>query len=245
MIKDFYSGLRCLFVGFSLIRQRGLRRFVVLPLAINVLVFGALLWLGGEWFAGVLDEYLPEMLDIAILRYAIWIIFGGAALLIAFYTFVLVANFIAAPFNGVLAERVEQTLTGNRPPSSGRVLAVVGTVAEELLAELQKLLYLLVWMLPFAALMVIPGLAIIIGPLWFLLSCWLLALEYIDYPASNHEIRFKELRQRLRERRALALGFGAAVVIGTMIPVLNLFVMPAAVAGGTALWVNELSRKRS
>ena len=28
-----------------------------------------------------------------------------------------------------------------------------------------------------------------------------------------------------------------------MIPVLNLFVMPAAVAGSTVLWVNELSRK--
>jgi len=243
MIKDLYRGLRCLIIGFSLIRQRGLRRFIVLPLTVNVLVFGALLWFGGDWFAGVLDQYLPDMLDIAVLKYAIWIVFGGALLLIAFYTFTLLANFIAAPFNGVLAERVEQSLTGNKPPSSGRVLAVFTTVFEALLSEIRKLLYLLAWMLPFAALMLVPGLAVIVGPCWFLLSCWLLALEYVDYPASNHEIHFKELRQRLRSRRALALGFGAAVVVGTVIPVVNLFVMPAAVAGGTVLWVKELSRK--
>lgn len=75
-----------------------------------------------------------------------------------------------------------------------------------------------------------------------LVSGWLLALEYVDYPASNHEVRFKELRLRLRKRRALTLGFGTAVVAATMVPVLNLFVMPAAVAGATALWVSELGR---
>jgi len=29
-------------------------------------------------------------------------------------------------------------------------------------------------------------------------------------------------------------------LLGSLIPILNLFVMPAAVAGGTALWVREL-----
>ena len=243
MIKDLYSGFRYLIIGFGLIRNRGIRRFVALPLTVNLLVFGALLWFGGDWFAGVLERYLPTWLDIAALKYALWIVFGGAILLIAFYTFTLLANFIAAPFNGVLAERVEHTLTGNKPPSSGRVLAVFATVAEAFLSEFRKLLYLLVWMVPFAVLMVVPGVAVIAGPCWLLISSWLLALEYVDYPASNHEIRFKELRQRLRKRRALALGFGTAVVIATLVPVLNFFVMPAAVAGATALWVNELGRE--
>ena len=150
MIKDLYSGFRYLIVGFSLIRKRSIRRFVALPLVVNVLVFGALLWFGGDWFGGVLERYLPTWLDIAVLKYALWIVFGGAMLLIAFYTFALLANFIAAPFNGVLAERVEHSLTGNKPPSSGRVLAVFATVLEAFLSELRKLLYLLMWMLPFA-----------------------------------------------------------------------------------------------
>ncbi len=85
----------------------------------------------------------------------------------------------------------------------------------------------------------LPGVNVIAAPCWFLLSCWLLALEYVDYPASNHAIGFKELRRRLRTRRTLALGFGTSVVVATLIPVVNLFVMPAAVAGATALWVRE------
>ena len=132
-------------------------------------------------------------------------------------------------------------MTGNKPPSSGRVLAVFATILEAFLSELRKLLYLVACMLPFAVLVFLPGINVIAAPCWFVLSCWLLALEYVDYPASNHEIRFKELRQLLRTRRALAFGFGTAVLVATMIPVLNLFVMPAAVAGGTALWISELS----
>ncbi len=241
MLNDFYRGMRYLFVGFSLFKRRGLRRFVALPLAVNVLVFGTLIWFGADWFAAQLEAYLPDFLDIAVLRYLLWILFGGAMLLIAFYTFVLLANFIASPFNGLLAERVELALTGNKPPSSGRVLAVFGTILEAFLSELRKLLYLVAWMVPFALLLLVPGINLIAVPCWFVLSCWLLALEYVDYPAGNHAILFKELRQRLRSRRALALGFGAATVTATMIPVLNLFVMPAAVAGATALWVDQLS----
>jgi len=242
MLNDFYRGLRYLFVGFSLVRKRGLRRFVALPLAINLLVFGALIWFGADAFAALLEEYLPAWLDYPPLRWLLWILFGGAVLLVVFYTFVLLANFIASPFNGLLAERTELSLTGHKPPSSGRVLAVLATIVEAFVSELRKLLYLVLWMLPFAVLMLLPGINVFVAPFWFVLSAWLLALEYIDYPAANHAIGFKNLRQRLRTRRTLAIGFGAAVVVATLIPVVNLVVMPAAVAGATALWVREFQR---
>jgi CysZ protein len=35
------------------------------------------------------------------------------------------------------------------------------------------------------------------------------------------------------------MGFGGATLVGTMIPIVNFIVMPAAVAGATALWVGE------
>jgi CysZ protein len=38
----------------------------------------------------------------------------------------------------------------------------------------------------------------------------------------------------------LALGFGTAAMGFTMIPIINLVVMPAAVAGASKLWVKEL-----
>ena len=74
MIKDLYSGLRYLIIGFSLIRQRGIRRFVAVPLAVNVLVFGTLLPTARE-IAQQLDASLYNMrfikpLDASAIRQA-------------------------------------------------------------------------------------------------------------------------------------------------------------------------------
>jgi CysZ protein len=69
----------------------------------------------------------------------------------------------------------------------------------------------------------------------------MLAFEYSDYPMGNHGLRLRAIRGRLRRRRALALGFGATAAGMTMIPVLNFVVMPSAVAGATAMWVEALA----
>ena len=49
------------------------------------------------------------------------------------------------------------------------------------------------------------------------------------------ELRHR-LRQVLRTRRALCLGFGAAVYLLMWIPILNLFFIPLAVVAGTLLF---------
>ena len=109
------------------------------------------------------------------------------------------------------------------------------------LNELRKLLYILAWSLPLLVLFVIPVVNVAAPALWLLFGAWTLAVEYMDYPMGNHDLRFVEQRRRLRERRLLSLGFGGAVTVTTMIPVVNFFVMPAAVAGATALWVDHYS----
>jgi CysZ protein len=49
------------------------------------------------------------------------------------------------------------------------------------------------------------------------------------------------MRRTLRRHRSLSIGFGSAAAGLTMIPIVNFVVMPAAVAGATAMWVRELS----
>ena len=53
-------------------------------------------------------------------------------------------------------------------------------------------------------------------------------------------IKARDMRARLRRRRLLGLGFGAATAGLAMVPVVNFIVMPSAVAGATAMWVREL-----
>ncbi len=75
--------------------------------------------------------------------------------------------------------------------------------------------------------------------LWFLFNSWMMALQYVDYPADNHKVSFPALRKLLGDTRLSALGFGLPVALAAMVPVLNLFVVPAAVCGATAYWVRE------
>jgi len=235
------SGAGYLIKGMGLITKPGLRRFVLVPLLINVGVFSAAIWYGVvqfETFILWMESKVPSWLQ--WLEWLLWPLFVLALLIVVFYGFSLIANLIAAPFNGLLAEKVELHLTG-RPLSEGGGLkqALIGLVPT-LIDEVRKLLYALLWAIPFLILFLIPGINVAAPMLWFLYSAWMLALEYADYPMGNNGLKAREMRSRLRERRVLGLGFGAATAGLTMLPVVNFVVMPSAVAGATAMWVREL-----
>lgn len=72
-------------------------------------------------------------------------------------------------------------------------------------------------------------------------GAWVMTLQYVDYPADNNHISFNELRRQIKNKRYSTLGFGGVILIGSMVPIINIFIMPIAVAGGTLFWVNELS----
>jgi len=76
--------------------------------------------------------------------------------------------------------------------------------------------------------------------LWAYFMAWMLSLEYADYPMDNHGIRFRQVRASLRTRRLTSMGFGGMATLCSFVPLLNLLVMPAAVAGATLYWVREL-----
>ena len=66
----------------------------------------------------------------------------------------------------------------------------------------------------------------------------MLAIQYCDYPFDNHKVPFKAMRNALRTQKVANMQFGALTSLFTMIPFLNLFIMPVAVCGATAMWVD-------
>jgi CysZ protein len=79
--------------------------------------------------------------------------------------------------------------------------------------------------------------------LWFLFSAWMMAVQYCDYPFDNHKISFKDMRRVLIKRRSSSFSFGIMVSLFSMIPIVNFLVMPVAVCGATAMWVDELNQE--
>jgi len=159
-------------------------------------------------------------------------------LLVFGYFFSTIANVIAAPFNGLLAEQLEARLTGSTPPDTG-VLGIMKDVPRIMKREWQKLSWYLPRALVLLVLYFIPGIGQTVAPvLWFLFSAWMLAIQYCDYPFDNHKVPFKEMRISLREKKGINMQFGSLISLFTLIPFLNLVIMPVAVCGATAMWVD-------
>ncbi|MDF1529853.1 MAG: sulfate transporter CysZ [Sedimenticola sp.] len=228
------TGFNHLLQGMKMLMQPGLRKYTLVPLAINFVVFIVIGWIGYAQFGGLLNSLLPEESWLSFLRWILWPLFALSLLLVTFYTFTTIANLIAAPFNSRLSAKVEELLTGNRPPDSR--LTIRQLILPTILSELRKLSYFLIRALPLLLLFLIPGVNLIAPFLWLLFSAWFLSIEYADYPMGNHGLTFQSQHQRLKSIRMTALGFGGGVTLLMMVPLLNFVAMPAAVIGATRLW---------
>ncbi len=232
------TGASYLVRGFRLIMRPGLRRFVLIPLLVNTVIFSLLAWLGISQFQELIDWLLPEESWFAFLRWLLWPLFVLTMLLVIVYSFTVLANLIAAPFNSLLAEQVELMLSGLKPQQASGSL--MKNLIPTLRSEFGKLGYFLIRALPLLILFAIPGINIIAPFLWLLFNAWFLALEYADYPMANNNLEFEAQLARLKASRLTSLGFGTGTTLLTMVPVLNFLAMPAAVAGATLYWHEQL-----
>ncbi len=226
--------------GFNLIRRRRLRRFVLVPLLVNIILFSGGIWLASTYFDAYMTEILPQGFD--WLEWLLWPIFAVTLLLTMFYSFTLLANFICAPFNGLLAEAVELELKGEIQNSDISLKQALKDAPKSLWSEMRKMGYFLSRAIPLLILFLIPVLNIIAPFLWLVFSAALLAREYFDYPMANHGHSFQQQRQTLKQHRFSSLSFGGSIMFLTMIPVVNFIVMPLAVAGATAMYLERISK---
>lgn len=230
-----------------MLRQPGIRLFVAIPLLANIAIFSLLIGLTlnqfAEWVAQLVN-WLPAWLD--FLQWILWPLMVLLLLAVTMYFFSTVANLIAAPFNGLLAEKVEEMISGEEVAGRETVLRAIVSFPRSIAREIRKMLYFA--LLALAALLltlIVPPLAPFSPVISFLVGAWLMAVEYCDYAMDNHGLSFREAKRRIHSRRGTATGFGALVMAGTMVPVLNLVIMPAAVCGGTLLWVEQLKKQKA
>ncbi|PJG85230.1 sulfate transporter CysZ [Conservatibacter flavescens] len=226
--------------GWQLITQKGLRRFVIMPILLNILILSGIFWLFISQVSVFIDwviDYMPswlEWLSSIILILSILMI-----LLFFYFIFNTVSGFIAAPFNGLLAEKVEKMLT-NEDFSTGNTLDFIKDIPRMLGREWQKLVYSLPKFIGLFLLGFVPGIGQTIVPvLVFLFTAWMLAIQYCDYPFDNHKISFIKMREELSNKRTLNMTFGGLVSLCAFIPLINFVVIPVAVCGATAMWVDH------
>ncbi|NQY62944.1 MAG: sulfate transporter CysZ [Alteromonadaceae bacterium] len=234
------SGAGYFIKGFELIRKKGIRRFVFIPLAINLIMFSIAfyyMFLQLEHYMEILTQWLPDWLN--WLSSVLWPLAILAVVVIFSFIFTTIANWIAAPFNGLLSEKIEAILSGNAAPK-GQFSDVFKDIPRTLGREWKKLTYYLPRAIGFFLLMLfLPFVGQVI---WFLFIAWMMAIQYIDYPFDNHKISFQEMKSALKQQQGLSYSFGFTVTVFSMIPIVNFIVMPVAICGATAMWVDNYSK---
>jgi CysZ protein len=227
---DLARGADYLGRGFKLLRHPALRLFVVVPLLVNVLIFGSAIVIGFSYVTDLMD-WLMYMLPgwLGFIEWILWPLIVVSAALIAGYLFTAVALVIASPFNGLLAEKVEELVTGREVEGIEGLGAALMLVPRGIMRELLKVLYYIPMALLVLVLSIIPGINAVAPVLWFLLGAWMMSIQYVDYPMDNHQLGFANVKEAVREHRLTSMGFGGMVALCSGIPVVNFFVVPAAV----------------
>lgn len=226
-LKNPAHAVRCLWQGLLLLARPELRHFIWIPLLINVSLYLLGLWAVRHYFDAAMAYLLPAWLD--WLRWLVWPLVAAGFVALTLFSFTLLANIIGAPFYGILAEKVA-TLLG-LPPVPENKGPWMQSAWHCIAAESARLRYYLVRLPPMLVLFAIPGVNLLASLLWMAFNGWFLALEYTSYPLERYGYDFAEQRRLLAQARIAATGFGVLAALGLAVPLLNVLVPPAAVAG--------------
>ncbi|MBU3069749.1 sulfate transporter CysZ [Aestuariicella sp. G3-2] len=246
MTNSPINGMTYLTRGAQLIVTPQLRLFVLVPLLINLVLFFAATYLLIQQFGVAMSWLLgslPGWLD--FLAWILWVIFAALVLVVYGYSFSMITNIIAAPFYGILAEKTEILVKGTGPAPESLRHMIPRTLGREMVKLWYFILRGLALLILMFVLSFIPLINVIVPVIGFLWGAWSMAIQYVDYPADNNQLTFKDTRNRLWNRKYSSFSLGGLVMLGTMVPLLNIFVMPIAVVGGTLFWIDELEKQGS
>ncbi len=243
MRGNVIGGVGYLVQGAKMLGHPALRLFVIVPLAVNILIFGSLIGFGLSYLTELMDRALASIPEwLSFIEWILWPLIWLTLSLVTGYLFTAVALIIASPFNGLLAEKAEELVTGQPVQGPEGLTQALLLVPRGIFRELSKLMYYV----PMAAFVLllsfIPVLNTVAPVLWFLLGAWMMSIQFVDYPMDNHQLSFADVKEAVRSRRLSSMGFGGAVALCASIPLVNFFVVPAAVVGATLLWCRELDR---
>lgn len=219
--------------------HRTLWKYAAAPLAICTVVMGgfcALLfhfltgWLsppaGGEWYRQVAAYLLIAVIAVLML-------------VVAAFIFTRVASAIASPFNDLMSQKTEELLGGSIQDTPFSVTGLFRDSGRAIAHSFKILGVYLGLMVPALLLLLVPGIgALLFSIVGALLSAYMFAYEYLGYPMDRRKFSFSEKRRFLRSQLRSAIGFGLGNLAVASIPVVNFLFLPAAVVGGTLLFLD-------
>lgn len=239
-VVSFSTSLLYVIEGARFLRSHtALWKYAAAPMVISALILGgsyillyslytrfAAPWQGAEWYGRVL-------------YYVLLVVLGAGVLVVFFFLFTRLASAVAAPFNDLLSQKTEHLVTGREDELPFSVVQLLKDSVRSLGHSFKILAIYLALALVALLLLFIPGVG---GFLYAVggtfISAYMFAHEYLGYPMDRRRFSWEQKRAFLRSRLREALGFGLGNVAVASIPFINIFFIPAAVVGGTLLFLD-------
>jgi len=251
----FAHGLGFVFRGmrFVYVQHPGLARYWLIPVVVTgVALVGVLVGVGSSYHAlsDAVWSLFPQSWTeatgwvgglLTALRWLVGAIVVVLGIVLGLVAVVVLSSVVAAPFNDALSEAVERIVTGEPPLpfSLKRMLVDVGRAVR--IEILKVVIYLAVVGPTLIASFFVPGLGPLISLLGFALTAIYLGIDYVDWPAARRDWSVGDRIRFARQELPAIAGFGTGVWALLFVPVVNLLFMPAAVAGGTVLFLSLVS----
>jgi CysZ protein len=246
VVREFFAGIGLLGRGFATYGTNtglvllGLFPAVIASLLLLTVLILLIVFIGDisstvTWFADGWSNF-----DRSSIRFVAGVSIIGVFGLLAIVTFTSLTLAIGDPFYEKISERVEQRLDARTGPAGLPARVNIGWWAEFwrgigeslrmlVLSALVGIPLFLCGFIPAVGQTVVPVIGAFIGG-------WFISVELVGIAFARRGLRLSDRRRALRAHRPLAIGFGAAVFVCNLIPVIGaILVMPAAVAGGTML----------
>ena len=240
---NFSRGFFAPFRSVRLLRNNPrLIQYILIPFLINAIVFSGAVYLGLDFFGGTVVEYIPqgEAWYWAALYWLLWVVAVLLTAILVFFSFTVVGNLLASPFNDLLSERTEEVLSGavnDEPFSLGRFFR---DALQTILMEAKKMWVFVVVMVFILPLNLLPGIGNSIYTLLAVsLTLFFLCFEYLGFVLVRKQQFFREQKAYIFSRKFLMLGFSCGVMSLLAIPFFQLFCIPLAVIGATRIWCEE------
>lgn len=238
-IRGFIVGFFSLWNAFRFVAKNpSLYKYIAIPFVINVVVFCGSVYWGFDLFGDFVGQYFApyDTWYWQVVAAAVKLLAALITLVVVFFTFTVVGNLIAAPFNDLLSEKTEALLTGrlNGEPFSLRQFGVdLWRVMKD---EVRKMSIFILLMILILAFNFLPG----IGSAFYavcsiVLTVFFLIVEYTGYVFSRKHLGFTEQRHFIYSNKMSTLGFGLAVMCMLFIPFVQFLTIPIAVVAATQI----------
>jgi CysZ protein len=234
---SFGQGLKSLPRALGVLRRAPrILRWLLPPLLITLVLDAATFYFAFGWLRDWLGSVMPGSGWLAWLKPAFDVLGAIAILFVLGWSFAWVFLVLASPFQDFISAEVERETRGTAGAEPeglhGFVRSIVKSALQAAVLALMTLMVLLVGLVP------------IVGPvLVFLWSASVLGYSFIAIPSGRIAQRLRDRLAFARQHRGAVLGLGTAITLISMVPLVNVLLMPVFVVAGTLLFLDGSERE--